>query len=197
VLDSKVTSYSSEYWTDILKVNSGTAFNLSFYSNDYYDLGDPFLVAVKPEDLYRGANNTFQLKTGNNPVNNTGCSKNNTFIYSGALKATISYTDVLAETEGCTWEVDFEDGQNGTLSVPPDYSGDKICRYTSYNYTDGYNKLDSYDISVYKLFDQLDFDDDGRIFININENDLEVQILSIPQVPYMWGPAILEVRTWK
>jgi hypothetical protein len=60
-----------------------------------------------------------------------------------------------------------------------------------------YSPDDAYDVAVYNLLSQLDFDSDGRVFVNVAVNDLEIIVNSVPAIPYLWGPSILEVRVWQ
>ncbi len=194
VSDAKLTSYSAEHWTDALIVNNNQVYNLSTYSPDYTSLGDPFLVNIPVSTLQPG-NNTLNIRTGDAPDNYTECSVNNTFIYTAQIKASVSYSDVLEKAVGCSWLVEFEDGDNTTVNVPPDYAGAKNCYYTPTQIS--YDANDTYDDAMYNLLDNLDFDDDGRIYVNIKESNLVVGAISVGKIPYPWGPAIAEVRVWK
>ncbi|MBN2368321.1 hypothetical protein JXC34_04840 [Candidatus Woesearchaeota archaeon] len=194
VADAKMTSYSSEHWTDGLIVNGNQVYNLSWYSDDYTPLGDPFLVNIPVTSLLPG-NNSFYIRTGDSPENSTECSINNSIIYTAQFEASVSYSDVLEKAEGCTWTIEFEDGGNKTINVPQLYSGPKTCYYT--NASISYDANDTYDDAMYNLMDNLDFDDDGRIYINMDENDLVIGAISVGMIPYPWGPAIAEVRVWR
>jgi len=79
--------------------------------------------------------------------------------------------------------------------VPSSYSGTKTCEYSST--TISYDLTDSIDFSVYSLLTALDFDSNGKINIDIEEQDLEIDTLWVSQVPYLWGPAIIEIRVWQ
>ena len=37
----------------------------------------------------------------------------------------------------------------------------------------------------------------GVVDVSFDENDLLVQIQSVEKIPYLWGPALMEVRVWK
>ena len=80
VLEAKVTSFSGEHWTKNLTVNDQEVFLLEDYNSNFYRLGDPFTIYVPPEYLNSG-NNLISVMTGDNPVNDTGCSLNNSLIY--------------------------------------------------------------------------------------------------------------------
>lgn len=194
VSDAKLTTYSSEHWSDALIVNSNQVFNLSEYSEEYTTLGDPFVINI-PSSILLPGNNSFYIRTGDSPENSTDCSLNNTLIYTAQVKASVSYSDVLEKALGCEWVVEFDDGDNTTIDVPQGYSGSSKCYYTGESIS--YNQNDTYDDAMFRLFDILDFDDDGRIYVNIKQSNLIVGAISVGQIPYPWGPAIAEVRVWK
>jgi len=194
VSNSKLTSYSSEHWTDALIVNNNSVYNLSDYSTDYTAMGDPFLVNIPVPTLQAG-NNSFFIRTGDSPLNYTECSKNNTLIYTAQFTASVSYSDVLEKAIGCEWSIEFEDGENTTVDVPPTYTGTKQCYYT--NASISYDANDTYDDAMYNLLDNLDFDDDGRIYVNIEEQNFVIGAISVGKIPYPWGPALAEVRVWR
>ncbi|MEM2130907.1 MAG: VWA domain-containing protein [Candidatus Woesearchaeota archaeon] len=198
VSDAKLTSYSAEHWTDSLIVNGNNVYNLSLFSKDYTGLGDPFIINIPVSYLNKG-NNFFEIRTGDNIENSTGCSLNNTFIYTANVLSSASYNDILEKAIGCNWFIEFDDGENISINVPPDYSGEKICNYTREQILSGikgYDLNDTYDDAMFQLLSNLDFDKDGRIFINIKENDLIVGAISVGKVPYPWGPAIAEIRVF-
>jgi len=195
VIESKVTSYSSDYWTDILRINNNLVFNLSKYVINYSLLGDPFTISIPPEDIISGSNALY-LKTGDSPANNTGCSKNNSMIYTALVDASLSYGGVFPNAEGCKWNIEIEPGgMNMTNFIPQDYSGLKLCNYT--NNTVGYDINDAYDSAVIDLLNKLDFDDDHRINVNFNDNDIILAISTVEHVPYMWGPTLVEILIWQ
>ena len=148
-----------------------------------------------PPPLLASGNNSFYIRTGDNPDNTTGCSLNNTFIYTGLVSSSVSYSDVLPKAVGCTWSIETEDSGFFTASVPSTYSGAKSCTFSAALMS--FDAEDSVDKAVFDLLSNLDFDDNGKININIQEQDLEIEALWVSQVPYLWGPAIAEVRVWQ
>ncbi len=193
VTEAKLTSYSSEHWTDALIVNDNEVYNLSDFSEDYGPMGDPFLINIPVDTLISG-NNTFFIRTGDAPDNFTECSLNNTLIYTSQVSASVSYSDVLENAEGCQWFIEFDDLGTTTINVPQTYSGIRQCYYT--NSTISYDVNDTYDDAMHNLMDNLDFDNDGRIYVNIEEEDFVIGAISVGRIPYPWGPAIAEVRVW-
>jgi len=193
VTDAKALSYSGPHWTSFLSVNNNMLFNITEYGSDYRGIGDPFVLQIPPNTLVNGSNQ-IELQTADNPENLTGCSKNNSMIYTAAIKSSVTYSDVLPEAEGCIWTIETEDSELITASVPHDYSGTNLCNYTSSGISFG--EQDSINLAVYELLSNLDFDNNGKININIDEEDLEIEALWVSQVPYLWGPLIVEVRAW-
>jgi hypothetical protein len=194
-LDAKMTSYSGAHWTDGVIVNTEPVFNLSMFSADYSIVGDPFIVQIPTDLLIAGTNNTFNMRTGDNPNNMTNCSRNNSFIYLVGINSSTSRTNVLKWAEGCAWSIEFEDGTFLNTSIPHDYLGFKTCNYT--NASIAYNASDAYDLSTYNILHELDFDQDGRVFVNLNAEDLEIVVTLVSQVPYLWGPSYLKVVIWR
>ena len=56
---------------------------------------------------------------------------------------------------------------------------------------------DAYDQAVYTIFRQLDVDNDGRLIVSLESEDLEVVVLTVGGLPYMWGPAIMHLEVWQ
>ncbi len=204
VVDSKMVSYSGIHWTDQLVLhnwtndsiyyNDSVIYNLSEFYLPYPKLGDPYQVQVPANLLLPGWNN-FSIGTGDEPTNRTGCSYNNSMIYTALLNASTARTGVLPRTEGCNWTIMSEDGSEENIAIPADYAGTKMCYYT--NTSMDYDQNDTYDAAVFGLLEQLDFDGNGKIVVSLGETDLEVIILLITGVPYQWGPAVLEAKTWQ
>jgi hypothetical protein len=192
VIDAKVTSYSMNHWTSLVKVNGVVVYNISDYKVNFTDLGDPYVIDI-PVGLI-STNNEIIVESTDISQNMTYLSKNNSFIYTMAIDATTGYTQVLDKNVGCTWEIDFEDGNGATISVPSSYSGSKSCHYT--NSSIDYDSEDTIDLAVFSLLDKLDPDSDGRIIVNIVESDFEIYLMSVPKVPYMWGPTVIKVNAW-
>jgi len=109
------------------------------------------------------------------------------------LNGFADYSSVVAKSDGCSWTVSFEDGTASTIKVPSSYSGADICSFSSQIY----DSNDALDIVVYQLFSNLDIDKDGKLDVNIDENNLNVNTLTISKVPSLWGPAIIEIRVWE
>ena len=192
ILDARVTSYSGSKWTDNLIVNGNTIYRLTDYGNDYTILGDPFAVNIPISNINQGSN-SITISTGLNSTAATGGSSDNRVIYTLLLNGFADYSAVVAKSNGCSWTVSFEDGTSSTIKVPSTYAGADTCSFL----TKTYDINDALDNAVYGLFSNLDIDKDGKLDVNIDANNLNVNTLTISKVPSLWGPAILEIRVWE
>ena len=192
VLDARVTSYSGSKWTDNLVVNGNTVYSLSDYGSDYQILGDPFVVDIPTGNINIG-NNSITISTGINSSASTNGSSDNKVIYTLLLNGFVDYSSVVAKSDGCSWTVSFEDGTAVTIKVPSNYNGADICTFSSKTY----DANDALDNAVFQLFSNLDIDKNGKLNVNIDENNLNVNSLTISKVPSLWGPAIIEIRVWE
>jgi hypothetical protein len=114
-------------------------------------------------------------------------------IYTLLLNGFADYSAVVAKSDGCSWTVNFEDGSASTIKVPSSYSGADICSFAGKIY----DSNDALDNAVYQLFSNLDIDKDGKLEVNIDENNLNINTLTVSKVPSLWGPAIVEIRVWE
>ncbi|MBS3164581.1 hypothetical protein J4439_04065, partial [Candidatus Woesearchaeota archaeon] len=194
VVSARVTSYSGVHWTSRVDVNGINVYNLSEYSTNYTLMGDPFQLFVPPDLLVGGINDLF-LDTADDPLNSTGCSLNNTLIYTALVNLSVPYGGIYSTAAGCNWTVEFEDNTTDVLAIPASASPVVTCNYTNANIT--YNGDDAYDAAAFALFSQLDFDDDGRLDVQFDQADLSVDSIQIDEVPSLWGPTTAEVRTWR
>ncbi len=194
VLEARMTSYSGEHWTSYLGANGQSVYNLSGYQTPFIALGDPYIVQIPPAVLMPGSN-SFVIETADGPSNTTGCSGNNTLITDLALQLSTAYTPVVTQAIGCTWTIEHDVGTVQTIPVPSGYFGSNVCEYTNASII--FNSDDAYDVATYNLLRTLDYDGDGRIFISLREEDIEIIVTRVSNVPYLWGPSLLEVRVWR
>jgi len=203
LLDVKVTSYSADYWTDIVKVNNShgdyTGFNLSDYGDQYFTLGDPYTVYINPNYFVLGENNTIKISTGKSPAEKTGCSPDNRAIITVGIKAFSSTEEkVFPSSGGCNWTIEFNNGTGNSylvnVTIPSSYIGNKKCNYTNANIT--IDEEDAINYVVYKLLDQLDIDDDGRVDILFDFDDVEIKTIPTANVRSLWGPVEIKLITW-
>jgi hypothetical protein len=201
VIDAQVASFSGEHWTDLVSVDDNVAYNLSLFDNNYSILGDPFIVDIPSNFLNPGVPHDLNLSIGDNRTDteHVNCSPNNTMIYSVLINASTPWSDIVPEAEGCNWTIEFEDNTTIVTKVPLTYGGNHSCIYTnaSHNGTAAIITQDAYNLAVYSILEQLDFDDDGRVFLNLQQDDFEIDVTLKQNLPYMHGPSIMEVRLWR
>jgi len=112
VVDARITSYSSDYWTDRVYVNSsktGTWSNvywLGDYGNDYKILGDPYIVQI-PVDKITSGNNSIRIGTGTSPAIVTGGSPDDKVIYTVRIRGSVPYGDVFNTSENATEDANW------------------------------------------------------------------------------------------
>jgi hypothetical protein len=226
ILDSKITSYSSYYWTDRLWVNSSNTPNqnwtrvywLGNYSNDYEKLGDPYVIQIPTNLLKANGNNSLKIGTGlkPSPLNEgKGASPDDRVIYTLGIRGIglAQFSEVFPKAKGSRPTIYYDaNGDNipessVTVEVGPD-PGDVF---------DPEN--DSIDNGFVKLLDTMNFINDlnsGSADLNhtsagpsgtgdgSNNNPIDLEITEevkfnsdfISQIPSMWGPAIMEVKIW-
>ncbi|MFH1174516.1 MAG: vWA domain-containing protein [archaeon] len=194
IISARVTSYSGEHWTRDVIINNITVYNLSVYGADFASLGDPYSISV-PASLLNIGENNITLLTGDSSLLETGCSLNNTIIYLAMVNSSTPRSIVLPKAEGCNWTIEFEDGSFSQTLIPSNYSGANLCSYT--NASISYDALDAYQMPIFDLLQQLDFDRNGRVLVNLDQFDLELVISLVQQVPYLWGPSLMQVDVWR
>ena len=204
ILDAKITSYSSQWWTDRFWVKNQTATNwtmvywLGDYGQNYTDLGDPYIIQIPTNLLVAGENNSVKIGTALAPeLNETsnatkGGSPDDEVIYTIGLKLSVPYNQTLPKAEGCIWHLVFEDGSETTLYAPSDYSGSKNCYFE----IGDYDKNDTIDDSVYRLLLQLDTNQNGKIDIKFDPSQFSIKSVSLGGITSLWGPAKIEIRVW-
>jgi hypothetical protein len=104
VVDAKMTSYSAEFWTDRLEVNSSATgdwskvFWLGDFGNNYLVLGDPYIVQI-PVDLIAAGNNSVCIGSGFNVTNATGGSPDSRLIYTMRVRGVVGYGQAFNSSE--------------------------------------------------------------------------------------------------
>ena len=83
-----------------------------------------------------------------------------------------------------------------SLRIPASYSGSERCAYNASTNCNLEYKNDAVNSAVCRLFKKLDIDDNGKLYINIGQQNIEADILSVGKILFMWGPTIMEVRVW-
>lgn len=116
-----------------------------------------------------------------------------------SMNLTSNYSMVYGKANGCAWYLNFEDFSNLTLLVPSNYSGSNSCSYyaNATIYSPNSAEQDSINQAVDQLLRQLDFDQDSLIDVNLGNDNVSLDTVTLLDVPYMWGPTLVEVRTWQ
>jgi len=199
IYEAKMISYSGDKWTDKAAVKNGGIwnyfYNLSEYDSDYQNLGDPYVVNI-PIGLLSTGENEVHISTGISAMNSSGGSSDNKIIYTGGIEIGINYTGVFSVAEGCLWTITFDDNTTADIAIPSYYSGDNECTYNQNTDCDEFN-ADAVQNAVCNLLTQLDPDRDGKLFVKFGPEDLDIETSSVGQVPFLWGPTLVEVRVWQ
>jgi len=194
VIDAKATSYSSEHWTDYLEVNSIEGYELADYGGDYFDYGDPFVVYMDPANIVPGQSNNVLIGTGDSPSNDTGCSEDNRAILTIKMSGSVGYGDVYTLAEGCNWDIDFEDGSSVQMPIPSSYTGSASCTYKSGNIN--VTEDDALNDAVYRVLQKLDLDDNGKLDILFDPNQVELDSSRVGGVRSLYGPVQFKLVLW-
>ncbi|MEA3343676.1 MAG: VWA domain-containing protein [archaeon] len=200
VVDAKATSYSSEFWTSVLNMKNETSgwtnvYNLSTYQERFTKLGDPYIVFMPPALIGQNQTNYVQIDTGINETYFTGGSPHSKVIYTLKIKGTASYSKISPKADGCEWNVEQYNGENATIKIPTNYNGTKNCEFSSAQII--YDHDDSIDCAAILLLQQLDVTGDNMIDIALDQTNIDIRIIKVTDIPWMWGPAILKLEIWK
>ncbi|HDH41350.1 MAG TPA: VWA domain-containing protein [Candidatus Altiarchaeales archaeon] len=203
VSEMKVTSYSAEFWTDYLSLNNSKTFiePYKLWSQypgvPYISLGDPYIVNIPdPEVVIKaGEYNNITIGTGNSETERTNCSADDRAIYTMRIRSLTGYGDVYPSSEGCIWDIEFEDGSfmNDT-AIPITYTGGNNCSYTS-SMIGGYED-DAINDAIYRLLRGLDLDNNGRVDIIFDPTAVEFKTASTGGVRSLWGPVVIKLIIW-
>ncbi len=203
ITDAKIASFSGNEWTRKLNIKNDDfdelVYDIDLFGSDYPVLGDPFQIQVPSVLLMPGQINNLSIVVGDSPSNISSCMPFNTLIYTGFINSTTPRTDSLEFADGCLWSVETAEGTFLELDIPEDYSvsGSNRCYYNSssdFINNKPFNDKDAYDVAMFNLLRQLDPDEAGRIIVDLDESDLEIQLTIVGSIPYMWGPSIAEVE---
>ncbi len=215
----KITSYSSNYWTDRLYARpEGGSWERVYWLADfnggvpYIKLGDPYIVTVPVEYVGTG-NNSVKLGTGTSSDSPTGASVDDKVIYTLRL-GNISQTG---------YSTPFSKSSGSTMTVYYDIDGDNIEDGSSVimygpNPGDIFDPTnDAIDDSFLRLMDTLNFVYDinegsygngtmenpydgvnttNPIEFQITQDEVNFEFGEISGVPSLWGPANLEIVLW-
>lgn len=216
VIDARVTSYSSEFWTDRLYVKGNqTNFTRVYWLEDfgavYSGLGDPYNVYIPTDLLSPGGNHTVRLGTGLAPGNATGGSPDSKVIYTLRISGLNleGYSGVFPKARGSRVTVYYDvNGDNV-------FDSSALVAYGS-SPSDGFDpQNDSVDDAFMRLLDNLNliFDANpgdygsGSVadpYDGVNQtNPVDIQLSeiffdssSITGITSLWGPTTLTINVW-
>ena len=202
VLDAKVTSYSSDYWTDRLLVYNGTwkyVYKLWDYVSDYKNLGDPYVIYIPLEYLHIGENQV-SVDTGASEENTTGGSPDSRVIYKLAVNILTDYGGLFNKSEGSNRTVYYDMDLDGT----PDGQTNLVIG----NASDPWDPQDdALDNAMMKLLDKLNFyndtdsagewtDGEQTNPIDVYPGELSFDTVPVGGIPWLWGPSIFTLKVW-
>ena len=204
--DVKLLSYSDKKWTSSVKVNGNNLYDgITSYKDSIAPrrLGDPFVFGIPLTSLGTSKKLGFEsLATMDEKWASGLCSLQNKVIYTSQTTGSIVVnSEVLEKAEGCRWTVQYTGGNQKEINLPAGYTGQDRCAYTKASHVnpkeDPKLKDDTLISVMYNLLNELDTNDDGEVDTSFEQKDLEIDIQDIEQIPFMYGPAVFEVRVWR
>ena len=201
-LEAKVTSYSSEYWTDRVLIFNKTwnyVYKLWDYGEDYKKLGDPFIVYIPVEYVKEGVNNV-SIDTGATKENTTGGSADSRVIYTLAVDVVTEYEGVFNKSQGSNitvyYDVDLDGKVDGSVNIVLGNASDPWDPET-----------DAMDNAMRLLLDKLNFFNDtdapgewtdGEFAnpVDVRPDEFSFETIPVVRVPWLWGPSIFTLKVW-
>ena len=196
LLSARAVSYSGPKWTTWMDLQNATdttwvnMYNLTMHGYDYTKLGDPYYVEIPIDQVGKGLNYvrvTIGRSTKDMVVNATY----DKVIYS-LLRPATGYSSIAPVANGCIWSLSFADGTNTTMKVPPTYNGTNQCNYA----TASFNNNDAINNAVYSLLQSLDINNDKKIEVKINPQDIQIASTQIAGIPFTYDSEV-QMRLWK
>ncbi|ODS37637.1 MAG: hypothetical protein A7316_09265 [Candidatus Altiarchaeales archaeon WOR_SM1_86-2] len=159
ILSARVTSYSSDYWTDEMyacstecsnETNWHKFYDINTYSSDYSELGDAYTVNIPVEYLAAGEINYIRTgaAVGPDAGDKRGGSPDNRVIYEFAFTGITRYSQPFEKCVGSNNTIFNSYGGNVTVAIGE-------------NASDQFDPAnDSVDFSLWRLLDDLNFEND-------------------------------------
>ncbi|MFB6075846.1 MAG: VWA domain-containing protein [Candidatus Aenigmatarchaeota archaeon] len=202
-LGGKVTSYSSEYWTDRMLIKNMSTGNWEYiyklwdFGDLYQSLGDPYYIHIPEKKITQDHTNHVSIDTGVSKNETRGGSPDNRIIFQVAFKNSVPYKDVYPKADGSTKEVYYDIDRDGNaensvyISIGP-------------NPSDVYDpEEDAIDDALSRLLDRLNFindtgNDDGNSTnpIDIKIPEVKFDDARVGGVKWLWGPNIFTLKVW-
>jgi len=193
IIEAKIASYSGPRWTHSTAINSIEFYNLDDYGKDYIFLGDPYIIQIPTELIIKGDNN-ISLTTATSPNNITEGSPFNKIIYTFSKEAK-AFAPISLTAQGCIWHIQFEDNNEIEINVPSSYSGTINCYYNETHPTPMYDNNDAFQVAVFNILEELDFDNDNKVDVPFSEQDLQISLEQITGIPFVWSTEV-QARRW-
>jgi hypothetical protein len=211
----ELTSYSFDYWTDKVFLNSSatngswmSVYNLSIYGSDYKELGDPYTIHFPSFFVRSNETNYLSVVLALSPTElSSNCSAGNKVIYTARLRTNIMYSNISQICSGSNVSVCFDKDHDGYTDG---------CSYIAIG-----KNLPNFDPNP-KTVEELSPDQNGvdQVFLQLLDalnfvtipsntgrpgnftNPIDIQLLpeldfnavDMTNVPTLWQPVLIEVR---
>jgi hypothetical protein len=209
--NAKVTSYSSDYWTKDLFVNSSSTggnwanvYTLSAYGSDYTKLGDPFSIQFSPANVKSGEYNNVSLFLGTNPSQaSASCSPDDRIFYTARFKVITSYSPPLPKADGnCVivyYDKNYDGISDGTAQISIGSGAQPPCIQVQ-----NLDMSNSIHYAFMELLKVLNFVKGGNGLPGTSGNpvnialsdDVSIDVRSISNIPSLWGPLKFRLDVW-
>ena len=216
VSDVKIISYSGGWWTDRLSIdnkrnNKNLTYNLSEYGNNYELLGDPYVIHVPITYIQSNDSNNFSIRLGVNPINGSKtCSTKDKAIYVIRIEAFGSSQGIFPDCFGANVTVYYDTNSDGVsdgfvyVPIGSDLPGfDKTPIDVDELNTSGNGISNAFVTLLEKLNFYISATNSNIAGTQTNPIDIQItpdiefHINIIGGIPFMWGPAKMEVIIWR
>jgi hypothetical protein len=194
-VSASVLSYSGGYWSDALTINNNRVYDLSVWDDTFESVGDPFVIPIPSTALSQNMDIELSLREGSSDLT-VACSPQDSLHFTASVQSVFSSSRVFPFASGCHWEFNLEDGSPQTISIPHDYSGSDVCVFAQAS-TDTWNASNVLHRLAFDFLSAYDLNNDYDLEINPVDFGLETDTSITSEIPYMWGPAVLEVSVWQ
>ena len=192
LIEAFAVSYSGPKWTKTVSIGNNLAYNLTEYGTNYISLGDPYFIYL-PKSFVGSGENSVEVNVGRSSQETLAGSTSNKIIYT-LLKNITGFSSIKSIAVGCNWTITLENGENLTVNIPTGYTGTKKCYFTPGPIS--YDENDAVDLATYNLLTELDFNNNNKIDLSIEKQDLEIESSKISGIPYTWSTEV-QVRVWR
>ncbi|MCA9485609.1 MAG: hypothetical protein KC506_02080, partial [Nanoarchaeota archaeon] len=173
--------------------NGANFYDINDYGLNYIFLGDPYQVSLPTSQILSGTN-YIDMTTGNGEGETQEGSEFNKVIYT-VVRNVSAFSGISPKKEGCNWTIQLSNYDNLTVAVPVDYNGTDQCEYTTDYFGLPPDSEDGYKKAVYTLLNDMDFDDDGKVDVYFNNQDLNIVLTTLEGIPFPWELEV-QVRKW-